>query len=425
MPPLPARGERGQNYLLAFSFQGAGMSVAISWGARWIVPIDRPPLQDAALTIRGGRIAEIIPGGRSRADRDLGEVAILPGLVNAHTHLEFSSLTEPLGYQGIPLTMWILEVVGWRAGQSPADRQQAVRCGLQESTRCQTACLGEIATAPWFHDTGLRHGPARCCFVERLGTDPHDSDKLIAEGKRWLADYSETGHALAGISPHAPYSLSDRLLNGLIQWAVDDGLPVAMHLAESRDELQWLQSGDGPFRDLLETLRVPVPQSSGRRPLHYLQALARATCGLVIHGNYLAADELDFVARHRNLHLVYCPRTHAWFGHDRWPLRDALRRRINVAVGTDSRASNPDLNVLEELRQIRRSFPGLSPKTILEMGTINGARALQRADQLGTLSPGKVGEFLALPVPPTDDPCEAVLRATADDDAGPLPDVPN
>ena len=182
-----------------------------------------------------------------------------------------------------------------------------------------------------------------------------------------------------------------------------------MHLAESRQELQWLHSGGGPFGDMLEWLGVPDASCPGRNALHYLQALSTTVNALIIHGNYLSSAEMDFIGNQENMHLVYCPRTHQFFGHDRYPLHELLARNINVAVGTDSRASNPDLDLLKELRQIRSSFPDLSPQLILEMGTINGARALEFDDRWGSLTPGKQGEFLAVPLANNKDPLESIL----------------
>ncbi len=247
------------------------------------------------------------------------------------------------------------------------------------------------------------------CFVERLSLDPQQSQPLIEQAKPWLRDLSAMAGALPGISPHAPYSLSDELFLGLVDWARQQALPMAMHLAESPEEMEWLATGQGPFRDMLKNFGIPAVHAGPRRALHYLTELARTNHALVIHGNYLATDELEFMAKHKQLHLVFCPRSHAWFGHATYPLLEAIRLGIHVAVGTDSRASNPDLSVLAELRSIRANFPELAPQTILEMGTLNGAKALQIAAWAGSLSPGKQGGFLSIPLRSDHDPLGAIL----------------
>ena len=156
-------------------------------------------------------------------------------------------------------------------------------------------------------------------------------------------------------------------------------MPLAMHLAESREEIEFLRDGRGPFRELLESRGVwdPTARPRGARPLDELRMLSRAHRALVVHGNYLDDEEIDFLGRQRRqMAVVYCPRTHAWFGHARYPLEKLLAAGAIVALGTDSRASSPDLSLLAEMRHVAREFPAMSRATILELGTLGGARAL-------------------------------------------------
>ena len=175
-----------------------------------------------------------------------------------------------------------------------------------------------------------------------------------------------------------------------------------MHLAESREELELLASGTGPFRRLLEDLGVWSPEvfPGGWRSLDYLQRLADAPAALVIHGNYLDREEVDFLADHRaNMSLVYCPRTHAYFRHERYPLAEMLERGVNVALGTDSRASNPDLNMRAEMHFAAHAHPEIPPAKILEMATLCGARALGTDAEVGTLEPGKLANVALVKLP--------------------------
>ena len=369
-----------------------------SWGARWVVPVDQPPLENACLIEQDGLIVSIEPGGRASADQDLGEVAITPMLVNAHTHLEFSGLTQPLGQPNQPITDWIPEVIRWRSQQTPEQIQAAIAHGIKQSIAFGVNCLGEIATSNWLADFGsLDEHFHLCWFLERLGSDPSVANARIQEAQDWLAGLPmETlgSQCQAAISPHAPYSLCQELFEGLIEWSVARNLPVAMHLAESREELQWLESGAGPFQDFYDLLPVPAPKRFANSPLQFLQALTKTPNALVVHGNYLSEEEIRFIGRHDHLHLVYCPRTHQYFGHDRWPLESAIQHGVNVCVGTDSLASNPDLDLMAELKLIQAKFPNVPPQTIFEMGTINGARALQFDSHLGSLTAGKLARFL-------------------------------
>jgi cytosine/adenosine deaminase-related metal-dependent hydrolase len=205
-----------------------------------------------------------------------------------------------------------------------------------------------------------------------------------------------------GISPHAPYTVSQSLVKDLVSLACKHHLPMAMHLAESRDELELLKNGTGPFKALLEERSMwdseAIPRAS--RPLDYLQILAAAPRTLVVHGNYLDEEELGFVAHKRErMSLVYCPRTHAYFGHSSYPLHHALSRGVRVALGTDSRASNPDLSLLSEMRHVFRTHPEIDPNTVLHMGTLAGAEALGGENFIGTITADKTANLIAVPIP--------------------------
>ena len=192
-------------------------------------------------------------------------------------------------------------------------------------------------------------------------------------------------------------------------------VPLAMHLAESREELEFLRHGSGPFRELLEARGAwdATAWPRGSRPIDILHFLAPGHRSLVVHGNYLDAEEIAFVADHReNMAIVYCPRTHAWFGHAPYPLEAMLSAGATVAFGTDSRASSPDLNLLAEMRHIAREFPAVSRAMILELGTLHGARALGREDEIGSLEPGKRANLAVIDLPdgPVADPHDFVLN---------------
>jgi len=204
-----------------------------------------------------------------------------------------------------------------------------------------------------------------------------------------------------GLSPHAPYTVWPELLRRLIKLSRERDMPVAMHLAESAEELELLASGSGPLQQLLEERGMwdaaAIPR--GSRPMDYLRLLAEAPRTLVIHGNYLNDEERTFLAAHVDrMSLVYCPRTHAYFGHPPYPLAELQAAGVRVALGTDSRASNPDLDLLAEMRFVARTFPQIDPLEILHMGTLAGAEALGRADDVGSITSGKLANLVAIPL---------------------------
>ncbi len=374
-------------------------------GARWLIPAEGKPLPDVSVTVDHGIIRQIKANARHESDCDLGEVVLLPKLVNAHTHLEFSDLTSPIGAPGAPITDWIPLVISNRRSKNSAQTGEAVESGIIESIEAGTAAVGEIASCAWWKDFihSVRDIHVRI-FIERIGNQAQQVAKNLDEAKDWMNDLKQLmrdhfEQLSFGLSPHATYSVHPELFSSLIELAKANNLPVAMHLAESREELQWLKSGDGPFLDLIQKLGAMGSRPSGQRPLNYLESLAAVSKCLVVHGNYLDDEELEFVSRNRHrLSVVYCPRTHQFFEHEPYRLEKMLDRGINVAVGTDSRASNPDLNVWRELSTIRRVHTGIDPQLILKMGTVNGARALGVDSKLGSLSNGKHAEFLTLPV---------------------------
>jgi cytosine/adenosine deaminase-related metal-dependent hydrolase len=207
--------------------------------------------------------------------------------------------------------------------------------------------------------------------------------------------------AIYGISPHAPYTVSPKLLKLLVSHAQQHNLPMAMHLAESREELDFLREGAGPFRQLLEERSMWDPNAvpNGSRPIDYLQMLAGAPRALVVHGNYLDFHELSFLGANRtHMSLVYCPRTHAYFAHEPYPLAAAATARVRVALGTDSRASNPDLDLLKEMREMTCAHSWLPPQDVLRMGTLAGAKALGRDRDVGSIAEGKVANLVAIPI---------------------------
>jgi cytosine/adenosine deaminase-related metal-dependent hydrolase len=378
-------------------------------------------MRDGSIEIRGGRITRLIAGGRKSCSFDAGDVALLPGLVNAHVHLEFSRLESPLGHPGIAITDWIFKVVADRRSSrgSIQDSLDAVRQGLAECVRTGTVALGEIATTPWFLHENPPHPCAIVAFVERLGDRSAPVDVLLGELEQWhhenlkrTASADGVGCVSVGVSPHAPYSLSDALFEAAVDWSVRRHAPLAMHVAESRQELDWLDKGKGPFGPLFHALEFDTGLPPGRSPRFWLERLARAPRALIVHGNYLGSIDLDWIARHgERMHLVYCPRTHEFFGHPPWPMQAALARGINVAVGTDSRASNPDLSLWNELATIARRFPELAPGRILEMGTIGGATALGLNEEFGDMQIGKRAALAWMPCPTGDDnPLHAMLH---------------
>jgi cytosine/adenosine deaminase-related metal-dependent hydrolase len=364
--------------------------------ARYVFPVCGPPIADGTIEIDGDHIAAV--GGHLRPDRvdDLGNVAILPGLVNAHTHLEFAALSEPLGAPGMSLPEWIRLVLEHRRGASHADAR-AVSTGLRESLAAGTTALGDVATSDWRTSADLpRAMPATVLFHEFIGPSLVRAQAAVAAAEAFLEASSSASRILPALSPHAPYTVHPHLLAGLVELSQRYRVAMAMHLAESREELELLHLSSGPFRDLLEEVGAWEPSEDARLPyvVEYLAELAKAPRALVIHGNYLDGEEIEFLAAHRQtMSVVYCPRTHAYFGHDPYPLQQMLAAGVTMTLGTDSRASNPGLDMLAEIKTAAQAHRQVPAPTLLQMATLGGSKALGLDDEMGTLEPGKLANF--------------------------------
>jgi cytosine/adenosine deaminase-related metal-dependent hydrolase len=387
--------------------------------ARWIVPVDRPAIEDGWLRIERGQIVAFgrrkLSGSPPRDTIDLGSSIVLPGLVNAHTHLEFSDLERPLDAEG-GLPGWIARVVALRRAR-PTGREEAarlagsLRAGLAESLSFGVTTIGEIATAvPRGGYPPV--GPRVRVYREALGLSFRGQ---VLPGA--IARDLDRLRGSAGISPHAPMTVSKALGKALLRDAAKRGLPVTMHLAESLAELAYVTGGGGPFCDLFATLGAwpadrPPPVLP---PSDWIGRLARARRGSVVHGTFLGEPPdptaLDRLARHRDrLGLVVCPRTTRLLSGRLPPVERFLAAGVRVAIGTDSRASNPDLSVLAEARELVGSGVA-SPGEALRMMTSDAAWNVAHESRAGSIAVGRPADLVVLaPSGPFSDPLDAILR---------------
>lgn len=365
--------------------------VRSSLRASWVFPVASPAIENGVVEVEGGRICDVRPAaGREREGLGPGDVAIIPGLVNAHAHLEFSLLSKPLEPPR-PFADWIRSVIAWRRSRR-APLSAAVAAGLRECAAAGTTTVGEIATAGWSADEFHSTTPRGVLFRESIALDEAAVAAEIDAARqfRQAANRSDAPSSRWGFSPHAPYSVAPQLLDELVSLALAAELPLAMHLAETEEELQLLRFASGPLVDLFRASGFwrdgVVPRDA--RPIDYLRRLSPLPHALVIHGNYLDEEETEYLAQHPSLSVVYCPRTHAWFGHRPHPWLTMLDRGIRVALGTDGRCSNPDLSLWNELLFLRRRFPAVAPSRLLELATRNGAAALGLEQECGSLTRG-------------------------------------
>ena len=361
--------------------------------ARWIFPVSSPPLSDGLLTIAGERIVSVEPRGGRSADRDLGDVAILPGFVNAHTHLDLSGLRGKCT-PCTDFTAWLRQVIAHRRSMTPQQIEADVRAGLAESLRHGTTLLGDIAAggASW---PILEAAPVRSVvFYEMLGLTKERAEQSLEAANTWLATHPPMKRCRPGLSPHAPYSVRSDLFERAVLLARSLTCRLAVHLSESREELELLHQRRGPFVPFLKDLGVWDADGLASSPTSIMKMCDRYIPTIFVHGNYLSRSQR--MQRHST--IIYCPRTHRAFGHASHPFRHFLKRGIRVALGTDSLASNPDLNILAEMRHLHRHYPDVPGDVLLRMATLSGAQALGWADETGSLEAGKSADLVVVPL---------------------------
>jgi cytosine/adenosine deaminase-related metal-dependent hydrolase len=359
-----------------------------------------PPIENAFVRMHRGRIVAVGSHSErpSRACVDLGDAIILPGLVNAHTHLEFSSLDAPLAADG-GLPRWIARVVAMRRDRvAHGDTIKAIRRGLTESAAAGVTTIGEIATLA---DPRAYAGPGPRVrvYCEGLGLHTAAIDVVPRAIAASLDAVAAAGTAV-GISPHAPYSVAGPLGRRLLDAARSRDIPVAMHLLESEAEAELLAQGAGPFRRLLEDLgawdSAQPPQLLSAA--EWIGRLAKARRGIVVHATHIERDPVALLrlARHRDrLAVVVCPRTTQSLSGTLPPVPLLAAAGIRVAMGTDSRASNPDLSLLAECRALVGA--GLvSAEEALRMATVHGAWALALEDHAGRILTGRPADLVVL-----------------------------
>lgn len=370
---------------------------------RYVVPVDAPVIENAAVELQHGRIVAVGPARTFTAAGavDYGDAVMLPGLVNAHTHLELTTLAGKLPPHA-DLIDWLRRLVDVRRAAPPTEPTiaQAMRLGITESLRSGTTTIGDITASPEWTRPVLAASPLRAVSfgeVIAIGTRRHRlADRLALAASTRHA----TSRLRVGISPHAPYTVEPSAMRACAARAATPPTPLCIHLAESPDEDAFTRTRTGPFVDHLRRVGVwdddiPVPGSGPVELAHATGLLTRHT--IVAHANYVSDADITLLAA-TGAAVAYCPRTHAAFHHKPHRFRDMLAAGVNVCIGTDSRASNPSLSILDELRYIRTRYPDLDPAQLVAMATIHGATALGLAETTGSITVGKAADLAILPI---------------------------
>lgn len=388
-----------------------------AYRAAWICPIDQPPIRNGVVTVDAGRIVAV--GSRESFDfaqdrpgvgsRDLGNVVLMPGLINAHIHLELSWLRGRVPPAG-KFTDWVKQLFAIRRAVERADDPavlEPLRAAIRELLASGTVAVGDISNS-------LASPP----LMQAAGLDGIVFHELLGFTERDGAIVDRTRAARAGavgrvsLAPHAPYSTSPELFQAIRAEVGASACPImSVHLGESPEETELLATGTGPWRGMLEFIGVwrddwAVP---GCGPVEYLDRLGVIDAHtLVVHGVQFDDAALARLAG-IGATLVTCPRSNQWVGVGLPPIQRFYDSGVPVAIGTDSLASVDDLNLFSELKTLRAIAPGVRASRLLESATLTGARALGLEAALGSLTPGKRAKIIAIELPGTLDDIEEHL----------------
>ena len=378
----------------------------VRYHASWILPITARPIRDGWVEIDGDRV---VATGTRRGRRplrqtgreiDLGCVAILPGLVNAHTHLELSGLQGRVP-PASTLPSWVRHLLATRA-ERQGDESEVIAAAIEESWRAGTAVVGDISDTLGSVAPLARDRLAAMVFKEIIGFDVERPEEVVRDAVDAITGTASSEGVRLGLAAHAPYSVSPGVFRSMKAAIERWGLgPSCVHLAESQEELQFLRTGTGPWRDLLEQRGRWVahwqPPNCG--PVAYLDRLGWLHGRvIVVHGVHLTREELDELARRRVV-VVTCPRSNAWTGAGTPPVEQFYASGVSVAVGTDSLASTPDLSLFGELAALRRLTSSVPASSLLESATLRGAEALGFGSDFGSIEPGRRSALIAVRVP--------------------------
>lgn len=371
--------------------------------AEWVVPVDGPPVENGLVRFEDGRITEI---GKGRGERHYDDAVIVPGLVNAHSHLEYS-LYAGFG-DGQPFGPWIATHMARKQTLDPDGMLALARRGVADSlasgitTTADYSFSGAAATAS--AELGLR----AIVYLEVFAVEPAEAARQY-DGKR--AGLGESPLVRIGISPHAPYTCS----LDVYRWCLELGVPVGTHLAESADENAWLEHGAGRLTAISAALVAPT----GKRAVASLEPVLGPDL-LCAHCVELDGLEIALLGE-RGVPVAHCPRSNALLGCGIAPLSELRAAGAAVGLGTDSPASTPSFDMFEEMRtaiyaaRARERRPdALLASEALALATSGAARVLRLEDQVGTLTPGKRADVTVVslagsPYHPVEDPAAAVV----------------
>ena len=395
--------------------------------ARIVVTMNGPPIENGAVRVIDGRIVDVGTfadvGSANDEIVDLGDYVLLPGLINAHSHLDYSCLRGKIPRQK-SFTNWVRVINAEKGKLTAEDYVRSINAGFVQAQQFGTTTIANLTAFPEL--IAKIKPPIRTWwFAELIDVREPDRAKEIVKSATDLLKGIENW----GLAPHAPFTASENLSRDCQEIALRESILLTTHLAESHEEMEMFRDASGPLYQFLKEIGremtdcgYDTPLQSFLRQLHFSQRDPSVRAGqagsfgmtakwIIAHLNELLESDFDLLREIRHeFSIAHCPRSHAYFGHAPFRFERLQKLGFNVCLGTDSLASNDDLSLFAEMRAFQKEFPKVPPERILEMATINPARALRRENELGKIERGFLADMIAVSFTKSDNVYQTILN---------------
>ena len=368
--------------------------------SRTVITLDGAPIENGAVAIAGNRIVDVGRSGDVRSRNtgdtlDLGEQLLLPGLINAHCHLDYTCLRGKIPAQK-SFTDWIRGINANKSELSPKDYLVSINDGFAEAKRFGTTTIANLTAFPeliseiqppirtwWFPELIDVRAPERA--IELVDS----AVEALNQIRSW------------GLAPHALFTASRNLFRHCEDMRRNDKVLLTTHLAESREEMQMFRDATGPLYEFIKSIGRPMDDCGNKTPLElFLSATLNRSLSqwIVTHLNELIESDFGLLERaDAKFHIAHCPRSHDYFGHTPFAFERLRSLGFNICLGTDSLASNESLSLFDEMRAFQKHFPSVSAEEIVQMATVNPARTFRQENAVGRIRPGFQADFIGVP----------------------------
>jgi cytosine/adenosine deaminase-related metal-dependent hydrolase len=387
--------------------------------------MDGAPIKNGAVAVSGNRIVDVgrfeeVKARSAGSIVDLGEQVLLPGLINAHCHLDYTCLRGKIPPQK-SFTDWIQAINAEKANLLPKDYVASINDGFAEASRFGTITIANLTAFPEL--ISQIQSPIRTrWFAELIDVRvPQCANEIVGSAIEQLKQTDDWG-----LAPHALFTASSNLFRCCENISQRDNILLTTHLAESREEMEMFHDASGPLYEFLKSIGRPMDDCGNETPLGLFLDLIGSggspnrpraievnrpyLSWIVAHLNELTEKDFDLLKRSESkFHIVHCPGSHKYFCHSPFAFDRLRSLGFNVCLGTDSLASNATLSLFDEMRAFQKNFPWVSPEEILQMATVNPARALRCENALGQIRPGFGADLVAVPCPTSTDIFEQIV----------------